>query len=109
MNILGLTAPISANTAACIIRDGELVAFVEEERFIGLKHAPKMMPKKSIDYCLNSAGITLDEVDYIAIGFDGPLKSGAKNLLQNVREANFSRLVRETGAYAEYFIGSVCR
>ena len=31
MIILGLTAPISANTAACVIRDDELVAFVEEE------------------------------------------------------------------------------
>lgn len=104
MNILGLTAPISSNTAACIIRDGELVALVEEERFIGLKHAPKMVPKKSIHYCLSSAGITIDEVDYIAIGFDRPLKSSFKNLMQNIREANLSRLVRECGAYGEYFL-----
>lgn len=104
MIILGLTAPISANTAACIIRDDELIAFVEEERFIGLKHAPKMTPRKSIDYCLSTAGVTIDEVDYIAIGFESPLKSGIKNFFENMREANYSRMVRESGAYVEYFM-----
>ena len=104
MNILGLTAPISSNTAACLISEGDLIAFAEEERFIGLKHATKMTPKNSIQYCLRTAGLTIDDVDYIAIGFDGPLKSGFKNFSQNIRETNFARIIRESGAYLEYLM-----
>jgi len=102
MIILGLTAPISENTSACIINNGDLVAFAEEERFNGIKHAARMVPVKSIKYCLDSASLTIDDVDYIAIGFDRPVIAGMKNFFTNLKEANFSRLVRESGAYVEY-------
>jgi len=103
MLILGLTAPISSNTAACIVRDGNLLALAEEERFIGIKHAPKTVPSNAIRYCLKTAGVTIDEIDYIAIGFDSPVRAAIKNLVANAKEGNFKRLVRESGAYLEYF------
>ena len=68
MKILGITAPISENTAACLLRDGKLIAFAEEERFNGIKHAPRMLPQKAIEYCLETAGISMKEIDYIAVG-----------------------------------------
>ena len=84
MIILGLTHPISWNNAACILVDGQLVAMAEEERFNRIKHAPRMAAKQAMDYCLQQANLTLQDVDYVAIGFDSALRAAAGNL--NSRE-----------------------
>src|SRR3989344_6180207 len=52
--------------AACLMKDGEIVAAVEEERFSRVKHAPSQFPKESIAFCLRYAGIAQKEVDYVA-------------------------------------------
>jgi carbamoyltransferase len=80
MIILGLTHPISWNNAACIVVDGQLVAMVEEERLNRIKHAPRMAPKLAMDYCLQQAGVKLDQVDYVAVGFDSAAKAALGNL-----------------------------
>ncbi len=80
MIILGISHPISWNGAACILIDGKLVAWVEEERLNRIKHAPCMAPKLAIEYCLKQAGVTLDQVDYVGIGFDSALKAAIGNL-----------------------------
>lgn len=72
MVILGITHPISWNTASCIIVDGKLVAMAEEERFIRIKHAPRVIPEESIKYCLKQAGVGMDEVDCLAVGWGHP-------------------------------------
>ncbi|MBC8163214.1 MAG: hypothetical protein H7Z42_18555 [Roseiflexaceae bacterium] len=69
MIILGVSHPISWNTAACILKDGELIAMVEEERLNRVKHAPNMPPVLATEYVLNAAGITMDDVDVVAAGF----------------------------------------
>ncbi|MCP5039501.1 MAG: carbamoyltransferase [bacterium] len=56
------------NAAACIVRDGELLAFVEEERFTHIKQFGGF-PVESIRYCLETAGISFEEVDHIAYGW----------------------------------------
>ncbi len=104
MRILGLTAPISENTAACLLEDGRLVAFAEEERFMRVKHAPRMIPKNSIEYCLKQTGISLHDVDFIAIGWESVFRGWGKNILANLKEGNFKRMIRENGAYLEYFL-----
>ncbi|MFZ2188013.1 MAG: carbamoyltransferase C-terminal domain-containing protein [Candidatus Moraniibacteriota bacterium] len=104
---LGITAPISENSAACIMVDGKLISFVEEERFNGIKHAPRMIPKRAIAYCLNEANIKLSDIDYIAVGFDSVFKSWGKNIISNLVEGNFGRLIRENGAYLEYFLNMI--
>jgi carbamoyltransferase len=68
--ILGVTHPISWNSAACCLRDGRLVAFAEEERFTRWKHSARLAPEASIRYCLEAAGATLDDVDYLAVGWE---------------------------------------
>lgn len=59
MYILGLTT--LGDSAAALIKDGELVAAVEEERFSRVKHHSGF-PYKAIQFCLDQAGITLKDV-----------------------------------------------
>jgi len=66
MIILGISA-YHPDSSACIIRDGKLIAAVEEERFKRIKHWAGF-PKEAIRYCLTEANISLSEVDYVAVG-----------------------------------------
>ena len=68
MHILGINA-YHGDASAAIIRDGRLIAAVEEERFNRFKHCAGF-PEQSIRYCLDAAGIGLDEVDHIGISRD---------------------------------------
>lgn len=102
MIILGLTHPISWNNAACILVDGQLVAMVEEERLNRIKHAPRMAPKLSMDYCLQLARVKLQQVDYVAIGFDSAVRAAAsslrtENILSGLNQA--AMWLREGGTY----------
>lgn len=72
MIIIGTTHPISYNNAACLLIDGQLIAFAEEERFTRLKHAPRVYPHRAIDFCLRYAGLKPRDVDATAVGFDQP-------------------------------------
>lgn len=72
MIVLGITHPISWSTGACLLIDGKLVAMVEEERLNRIKFAPRIFPSLSIQWCLDYAGITLDQVDYVGVGFERP-------------------------------------
>jgi carbamoyltransferase len=63
--ILGLNA-YHGDSAACLIRDGQLVAAAEEERFRRIKHWAGL-PTRSIDYCLAEGGVSLGDVGHIAI------------------------------------------
>jgi len=73
MNVLGVTYLGSSNGAAALIKDGELVAFSEEERHIRKKHASSKwcnyFPKNAIYYCLEKGGVSPHEIDEIGIGF----------------------------------------
>ncbi|UYN93686.1 MAG: hypothetical protein KIT25_16725 [Enhydrobacter sp.] len=66
--VLGLNA-YHADAAACLVKDGELVAAVEEERFRRVKHWGGF-PSESIRYCLKEAGIGLGDVDHVAVNTD---------------------------------------
>ena len=63
MFVLGISCYYH-NSAAALLKDGELVAAVEEERFTRIKH-DSAFPKRSIEYCLSVAGISSDELDYV--------------------------------------------
>lgn len=80
LNILGVSHPYSWNNAACLLMDGNLVAFAEEERFTRIKYAPNTPAIKAIDYCLKEGGITMEDIDYICIGFDSVWSSIWGNL-----------------------------
>lgn len=69
MLILGLNA-FHADSAAAILRDGKLIAAAEEERFRREKHWAGF-PSQAIAYCLSEAGVTIDDVDHVAVNQDG--------------------------------------
>jgi carbamoyltransferase len=66
--ILGINA-YHGDSSACIVIDGRLVAAIEEERIRRIKHWAGF-PSEAIRFCLDFAGVTLPEVDHIAIGRD---------------------------------------
>ena len=83
MIILGLNA-FHGDSSACIYKNGALIAATEEERIRRQKHWAGL-PTESIKFCLNEAGITLRDVDYITISRDPKAKMGEKikHVLQN--------------------------
>jgi len=88
MYILGINA-YHGNASATIIADGRLIAAVEEERFNRVKYAAGF-PAAAIRYCLDAAGITLAEVDHIAIPRNPWARLGTK-LLYALRMPSFAR------------------
>ncbi len=70
MYILGISAYYH-DSAACLVRDGEIMAAAQEERFTRLKHDHRY-PTNAIRFCLDYAGIKGAEVDLIAF-YDKPL------------------------------------
>ncbi len=57
MNILGISAYYH-DSAAALVRDGNIIAAAQEERFTRKKHDPQF-PSHAVDYCLEAAGIAL--------------------------------------------------
>jgi carbamoyltransferase len=76
MYVLGINAAYH-DSAACLVRDGQVIAAAEEERFTHVKHGKRPIPFSTyelpfhaIDYCLREAEMTLDAVDHIAYSYD---------------------------------------
>jgi len=81
---LGINA-VFHDSAAALVRDGEIVAAAEEERFSRIKHAKRPvpfsaweLPYDAIDYCLKEGGIELRDVQRVAYSFDPSLLPGAE-------------------------------
>ena len=80
MYTLGINAAFH-DPAACLVKDGHVVAAAEEERFTKIKHGKRPIPFSTyelpfhaIDYCLQVADIALDEVEHIAYSYDPEIK-----------------------------------
>ena len=84
MNILGISA-FYHDSAACLVRDGEIVAAAQEERFTRKKHDYRF-PTRAIEYCLAEGGISAAQLDLVAF-YDKPL-------------LKFDRLIETYVAYA---------
>jgi carbamoyltransferase len=72
--ILGLNA-YHGDSAACLFKDGKLVAAAEEERFRRIKHWAGL-PTQAVEYCLREGGVKIEDVEHIAIN----RKPGVNNL-----------------------------
>jgi carbamoyltransferase len=70
MYILGISA-FYHDSAACLVRDGEIVAAAQEERFTRKKHDPGF-PRRAVEYCLTQAGIGINDLKYVVF-YDKPL------------------------------------
>ena len=76
MYTLGINAAFH-DPAACLVRDGVIVAAAEEERFTRIKHGKRPIPFSTyelpfhaVDFCVKQAGIKLIDVDQVAYSFD---------------------------------------
>jgi carbamoyltransferase len=78
MIILGLNI-YHGDAAACIIKDGDLIVAAEEERFNRVKHSAGF-PIASVNFCLESLNIRIDQVDFIAVNRNPKLKLISKLL-----------------------------
>jgi carbamoyltransferase len=70
VNILGISAYYH-DSAACLVRDGEIVAAAQEERFTRVKHDPSF-PSHAVSFCLREGGLTSQDLDYVAF-YEKPL------------------------------------
>ena len=69
MNILGISA-FYHDSAACLVRDGEIIAAAQEERFTRKKHDASF-PDNAIEFCLKTGGIQVSDLDYVGF-YDKP-------------------------------------
>src|SRR5262245_14215160 len=84
MYTLGINAAFH-DPAACLMRDGRVLAAAEEERFTHVKHGKRPVPFSTwelpfhaIDFCLKQAGVRLTDVDHVAYSFDPHLLPGRR-------------------------------
>ncbi len=70
MNILGISAYYH-DSAACLLKNGELIAAAQEERFTRRKH-DQNFPIHAVKYCLREGRISIDDISYIAF-YDKPI------------------------------------
>jgi carbamoyltransferase len=66
--VLGLNA-FHGDSSACLLKEGKIIAAVEEERFTRIKHWAGF-PVQSIRYCLSAGGLDISDIDIIAINQD---------------------------------------
>ena len=84
MYILGLNA-YHGDCSACLFKDGNIVAAIEEERLTRVKHAAGF-PINSIKFCLNKENISLKNINYVAVNRNPNLRLFSKLLyaLKNI-------------------------
>ena len=90
--ILGINA-WHGDSSAAIIRDGKVLAAVEEERFLRIKHWAGL-PVQSMKYCLQVAGIRFADLEHVAINLN-PKVNNLRRLLHLVKYRPDLRLVME--------------
>jgi len=69
-HILGVSA-FYHDSAACLLRDGEIAAAASEERFTRIK-GDSSFPHRAVQFCLAEAGLRIDQLDHVAF-YDKPL------------------------------------
>ncbi len=93
MNVLGLSC-FYHDAAACLVRDGRIVAAAQEERFTRVKH-DAAFPTRAVAYCLGEGGLAVSDLDAVAF-YDKPFLT-------------FERLLETYLAFAPRGLGSFLR
>jgi carbamoyltransferase len=91
MKILGINA-FHGDSSAALVVDGQLVAAVEEERFNRIKHWAGF-PAESIRYVLGEAGVSMADIDHVAVSFDPKANLGRKALFAVVNRPSLRSVV----------------
>jgi carbamoyltransferase len=87
------------DSAACIIKDGEIIAAAAEERFTRIKH-DNSFPKKAIEFCLDSLKITASEVDVISF-YEKPLIKFERIISQHLEHfpKSYNQFIKKIGPW----------
>jgi carbamoyltransferase len=85
--VLGLSCHYH-DSAACLMVDGEVVAAAQEERFNRQKHCPDF-PVQAINYCVESAGLTFDDLDHVVF-YEKPYLKLSRVVVEHLRSFPFS-------------------
>src|SRR5262252_1762612 len=109
MNILGVAGQ-DRDAAAALIRDGEVLAAIEEEklariRHIGISYAGGL-PLRAIDFCLQRGGIGFDDIDYIAYYLE-PYKLLRGSIRFRAARALLSPGISSLQAFPYYMVDSL--
>ncbi len=84
VNVLGLSAYYH-DSAACLLKDGEIIAAAQEERF-SRKKADASFPASAVRYCLEEGGIRPSDLDYVGF-YDKPFLKFERILMTHLRIA----------------------
>lgn len=107
--VLGINA-YHGDAAAALVRDGQLIAAAEEERFNRRKHCAGF-PAEAVRYCLTEAGVSLEDVEHVGVSRDPAAHLHKKILYAATRAAKSiggARARRQTGeAGGRGFLGAV--
>ncbi|MFF4557705.1 carbamoyltransferase C-terminal domain-containing protein [Streptomyces sp. NPDC001422] len=85
MNILGVSGAFGHDAAASLVVNGMTVVACEEERFTRNKRAIREAASHSVQACLDSAGLSMADIDCIAVGWDPLLGPGDRRLGDSLR------------------------
>jgi len=96
MNILGISCYYH-DAAAALLVDGNLVAAAEEERFTRLKH-DSSFPQHAINFCLNYANISADDLDYVVF-YEKPLIK-----FERILQTTLSTFPKSWGVFRESMV-----
>ncbi len=96
MNILGVSCYYH-DAAAALLMDGQLVAAAEEERFTRKKH-DSSFPKHAINFCLQKAGLTADDLDYVVF-YEKPLVK-----FERILQTTLSTFPKSWGVFRESMV-----
>lgn len=100
MIVLGISCYYH-DSAACIIKDGKIVAGAAEERFTRIKH-DNSFPLKAIEFCLDSLGISANEVDVVSF-YEKPLIKFERIISQHLENfpKSYKQFVNTIGPWFE--------
>ena len=102
MDILGISA-FYHDSAACLVRDGRIVAAAQEERFSRKKHDPRF-PTHAIRYALREGGVSLTDLKFIVF-YDKPLVK-FERLLETSSPSRICSLVYRPSQLRKEYISS---
>ena len=97
MLILGLNSGDIGmhDPSAVLIEDGKILTAIEEERFVGIKHAPGMYPLNALKYILKEHNIKITDIDKITY-------YAMPNLIDLIKRADFTRPYTVAGGFRLY-------
>lgn len=106
MYILGIN--VSKNATASLLKDGQIIVCIQEERLTRVKNQSGF-PFKSVEFCLNYAQISLDQVDLMAFGAKNPFaaiwfRTSKQKTAENLRgtDNSFSSFLAEVSKFAPF-------